>query len=62
MENYKEVNVNEIPECDMCGDLNGIYDARTVSGLWANMCPRCFRENDCRLGLGMGQKRILEEV
>lgn len=32
------------------------YDAKTIYGHWALLCPRCFREIGLGLGLGRGQE------
>ncbi len=52
------VVVDKIPQCDFC-DEPGVYDAKTPSGPWANLCEADFKRLGCGLGLGRGQKRIL---
>ena len=43
----------EYPSCDFC-DHPGIYDGKTVSGYWANMCQGHFDE----IGVGTGAEDI----
>ena len=38
--------VDEIKPCDLCGAVkDSYYDAPTVGGLWANLCPKCFEKH-----------------
>lgn len=53
--------------CDLCRHGNGhrdkpaLYDGKTKMGTWAYMCQRCFIDWGVGLGLGKGQKFIIEE-
>lgn len=50
------VNVPELPACDFCGEP-AEYDAATLFGPWAYMCPSHWQEHSMRkLGTGLGQK------
>lgn len=55
----KEVKVLEYPACDFCGDL-ALYDGKTILGPWAYMCPDCFKEYGIGIGLGMGQRLVVD--
>lgn len=53
------------PSCDICKTLYGVkttayYDARTTAGIWAYLCDDCFEEYGVGLGLGTGQKLVLQ--
>lgn len=37
----KTVKVATIPNCDLCG-MVAKYDAPTLQGPWAYMCPQCY--------------------
>ena len=44
--------------CDLCmKDLTDLdwYDAKTIFGPWANLCPTCFKAHGIGLGAGLGQ-------
>lgn len=43
--------------CDMCKGSFGsvMYDARTRTGQWGNLCQACFRRYGSGLGTGKGQ-------
>lgn len=50
--------LNAPARCDVCEGEFGkdMYDARTHSGQWGNLCKACWREHtSMRLGTGMGQ-------
>jgi len=57
--------VATMPMCDIC-KLNGDdtvpaqYDGATKSGSWANMCVTHFTLHGVGLGVGKGQKLVLE--
>ena len=58
--------VATMPMCDICkvnGDptVPAQYDGKTKSGPWANMCLTHFTLHGVGLGVGMGQKLMLEE-
>ena len=59
--------VPKLPECDLCKDSDifttpedAQYDGRTRSGIWAFMCARHFETDGIGLGLGKGQRLIIE--
>ena len=59
------VTVSELPTCDICDedgvkDVPAQYDGRTAWGPWANMCERHFFLLGAGLGLGVGQRLILD--
>ena len=58
--NHTEVVVSERSKCDFCKE-EAKYDGRTFIGPWANMCELHFEEYGVGLGLGKGQKLILEK-
>jgi len=59
---HTEVKVIKLPECDYCGrTFNEMYDAKTIYGYWANLCPYHFGVFGTGLGLGKGQKLILSK-
>jgi hypothetical protein len=61
MTTHKEVKVSEFPACDFCGH-DAHYDGMTrMNGAWANMCDFHFKQAGVGLGLGKGQKLILEK-
>lgn len=53
-----EVEVSQLPGCDICGTLNAHYDGKTIMGAWAYMCSRCFKEVGVGLGVGRGQRLV----
>lgn len=56
---HKKAHVARLPKCDFC-DSPAKYDAVTLMGPWANMCPAHFKMHSLgRLGLGVGQELIL---
>lgn len=55
-----EVKVVNLPNCDFCGEVAN-YDARTRVGSWANMCQLCFDNLGVGLGLGLGQRLVLNK-
>jgi len=55
--------VRTIPKCDMAGcETPAMYDAKTFTGHWANLCQWHFRQIGVGLGTGKGQelKRIFK--
>jgi hypothetical protein len=66
--NHSETIVSEYPRCDFCknselhnANVEAHYDAKTVMGPWANMCDKHFKFYGIGLGLGKGQKLILNK-
>lgn len=53
-----------LPECDPHAVLGVRQQARydalwPLMGTWASMCPSCFEEAGCSLGVGRGQMMVL---
>jgi len=53
--------VEELPNCEICSTLTGRtvkagYDAKTIFGVWAYLCEKCFTKYGVGLGTGKGQK------
>jgi hypothetical protein len=59
MKNNTEVLVSVKPKCDFC-DKTAEYDIKTNMGSWANVCKLHYSVYGGELGLGKGQKLILE--
>lgn len=60
-----EVKVEKLPMCDFCRLEDGVenpalYDGRTIYGRWSYMCQKHFEKYGTGLGLGKGQKLVLE--
>jgi len=53
------VVVTELPKCDFC-DEKARYDAKLPSGPWAYLCETHYFAHGCRLGLGKGQRLVLQ--
>jgi hypothetical protein len=45
-------------QCDICngGFASVMYDARTKSGQWGNICRKCFSAYGVGIGMGRGQR------
>jgi len=56
---HEAVEVLELPDCDICGET-AAFDAKTVNGPWANLCPAHYARLGYGLGLGKGQRLILK--
>jgi hypothetical protein len=56
-----ETVVYTIPKCDFCSN-SAAYDGKTVHGSWAYMCRQHFATEGRGLGLGRGQRLILQRV
>jgi hypothetical protein len=58
------VIVTTLPNCDFCSatghKVKAKVDGKTTLGVWANMCARHFATKGIALGLGKGQRLILE--
>lgn len=52
------------PKCDFCKaigiDKDAHFDGQTVYDCWANMCDDCFANVGVGLGLGKGQRLVLQ--
>ena len=57
---HTEVNVEVLPKCDFC-DSQAVYDGKTKMAPWANMCAAHFKVYGIGLGLGRGQRLILNK-
>lgn len=60
-ESHTTAKVARLPRCDFCGK-EAEYDFKTKMGPWANGCQEDWEQNRyfTGLGLGMGQKLILD--
>jgi hypothetical protein len=55
------VEVAERPQCDVClVPALAFYDARASDGRWGYFCLTHFNTLGCRLGMGSGQRLVLE--
>lgn len=59
IEKHEAVVVTEEKNCDFCGGTATV-DGKTIKGPWANMCERHFEEWGSGLGLGRGQRLIVQ--
>lgn len=63
---HTEVTVAKLPNCDIHAYVHhklgvlAAYDGKTKDGPWANMCEQCFKTHGIGLGLGKGQRLVLE--
>lgn len=50
--------LNAPETCDICSNSFGevMFDAKTRSGPWGNLCVDCFNRYSVGLGAGLGQK------
>ena len=67
MEPFKhaEVKVTVLPNCDLClmslnVERTAAYDGATKGGPWAYMCEAHFKSNGVGLGIGRGQRLVVE--
>lgn len=56
--------VTKFPDCDLCAQ-RGVYrqaryDGKTVFGPWANMCDADFEQFGTGLGIGKGQRLLIQ--
>jgi len=58
-EDLTEAIVPKKPKCDFC-NAEAEFDGRTVLGPWAYMCNLHFGQYGVGLGLGRGQKLIVQ--
>jgi len=49
-------------KCEICEErlVEEFVDGRTKLGLWAIMCVGCFKVHGVGLGLGKGQKYLIQ--
>jgi len=56
---------DHLPVCQFCKlagrNVPARYDGRTVFGSWAYMCEECWRRFGVGLGLGEGQRLVLDD-
>lgn len=52
--------LTERPRCDICEGRPAAYDAATTMGPWAYMCVPCFEKYGRGLGMGLGQRLLIE--
>lgn len=57
-----EVQVRELPMCNICSTAKATYDGATKLGPWANMCPQCFAIHGVGLGTGRGQRLVVRNA
>jgi hypothetical protein len=55
-------NLSTRPPCDLCHERPAAVDGKTKMGPWAYMCVPCFEEYGIGLGLGRGQRLLIEPV
>ena len=48
------------PMCDMCSDRPAAIDGKTTFGPWAYMCMPCYDTYGVGLGLGKGQRLLID--
>ena len=62
---HTEVKVSKLPDCDFCSKeghkVPARYDGKTTFGPWANMCQAHFAIYGIGLGLGRGQRLVVEK-
>lgn len=63
---HTEAMVANLPPCDFHRALHrttvdAVYDGKTKSGPWANMCEPCFTIHGVGLGEGRGQRLFTPE-
>lgn len=60
MNNKNTAEIYSLPNCNLCLNNTACFDAKLGGrSAWAYVCQNCFNLNDCKLGLGLGQ-RLLE--
>jgi hypothetical protein len=62
MRNNKVSIVDMLPKCDYCKE-DARFDAKTLTGFWANMCFYHWKKYAAsgELGLGIGQNLISKD-
>lgn len=62
---FKTARVAQLPMCDMCSEQGVLtlaqYDGKTIYGYWANMCQRHHKAIGLGVGLGIGQRLVIEK-
>jgi len=62
---HTEVKVSKLPKCGFCKrygkDAEAIYDGKTIFDAWGYMCQDHFDLYGIGLGLGKGQRLIVEK-
>jgi hypothetical protein len=48
------------PMCDICGQRQAAIDGRTKSGRWAFQCVPCYEVHGVGLGVGKGQRLLID--
>ena len=61
VDQHTETKVKTFPRCDFCPS-DALYDGRTTAGPWANMCNLHFQQHGVGLGLGKGQRLVIEQA
>lgn len=54
--------LTERPTCDLCGKRPAAVDGATRMGPWAYMCVPCHETYGRGLGLGVGQRLLIDDV
>lgn len=62
-----ETVVTEIPDCDLHksqgeSHVKAYADARVPGAGWAYVCKECFDRYRCTLGVGYGQRLVLQST
>jgi hypothetical protein len=52
--------LTERPTCDICRSRPAAIDGATKMGPWAYMCVPCFEVHGIGLGLGRGQRLLID--
>jgi hypothetical protein len=48
------------PPCDLCKERPAYVDGKTRMGPWAYMCSPCFETYGVGLGMGRGQRLLID--
>jgi hypothetical protein len=59
----RQVRVATLPNCNFPHEqqTEAAYDGKTTQGPWAYMCEEHFQSNGVGLGLGRGQRLVLND-
>jgi hypothetical protein len=52
--------LTERPPCDICKERPAYADGKTRMGPWAYMCAPCFETYGVGLGMGRGQRILID--